>query len=70
MIVVVYKKSSTGKKHYMAVFTEEQTPDRINNLNAKKPLIPRKYKIVKIGIGESFIDSWKEKYKIKKHETV
>jgi hypothetical protein len=70
MVVVVYKKTKASKKHYMTVFTGEKTPDRINNLNARKPLIPHKYKIVEMGMGKSFIDSWKEKYKIKKHETV
>ena len=31
MIVVVYKKSKTAKKHYMKVFENETSPDRIIN---------------------------------------
>ena len=57
MIVVVYKKSQNAKKKYMSVFKNEQTPDRIINMNARKPLIPNDYVIEDIGMGESFIDS-------------
>jgi hypothetical protein len=67
MVVVVYRKGQTGKKSYMKVFWDEQTPDRINNLNARKPLIPNNYVIEEMGVGESFIDLWKHKYKIKNH---
>ena len=69
MIVVVYKKSSNAKKKYMKVFENEQTPDRIINLNARKPLIPNNYVIEDIGVGETFIKYYKQKYKISKHET-
>lgn len=69
MIVVVYKKSKTAVKKYMTVFENEPTPDRIINLNARKPLIPNNYIIEDIGVGESFIESYKQKYKIKRHET-
>lgn len=69
MIVVVYKKSQNAKKKYMTVFENEQTPDRIININARKPLIPNNYIIEDIGMGESFIDSYKQKHKIKRHET-
>lgn len=68
MVVVVYRKSANSKKRYMTVFWNEQTPDRINNLNARKPLIPNKYTIDEMGVGEFFIDQWKKKYNIKKHE--
>ena len=64
MIVVVYKKSSNAKKKYMKVFENEQTPDRIINLNARKPLIPNNYVIEDIGVGETFIKYYKQKYKI------
>jgi len=68
MIVVVYRKSISGKKSYMTVFENEETPDRIINLNAKKPLIPNKYVIDEIGVGSVFIEMYKTKYKIKNHE--
>lgn len=68
MIVVVYKKSKTAAKKYMKVFADEITPDRIINLNARKPLIPNDYEILDIGVGESFIEHYKRSHKIKKHE--
>ena len=69
MIVVVYRKTKTAKKHYMKVFENEMTPDRIINGNARKPLIPNEYILEEIGIGPSFIERYKHKFKIKKHET-
>jgi hypothetical protein len=68
MIVVVYKKSETSKKCYIKVFQNEKTPDRIININARSPLIPNQYEIIEIGMGESFINKYKSKYKIKSHE--
>jgi len=69
MVVVVYRKSESSKKKYMKVFKDEITPDRIINLNARKPLIPNNYPIDEIGVGESFIEYYKQKFKIKKYET-
>tara|TARA_B110000503_G_C7004864_1_gene353135 strand:- start:7 stop:222 length:216 start_codon:yes stop_codon:yes gene_type:complete len=70
MIVVVYRKTESSKKKYMKVFVNEITPDRIINLNARKPLIPNKYPIDEIGIGESFITRYKERFNIKNHEII
>ena len=70
MIVVVYRKTETSKKKYMKVFANELTPDRIVNLNARKPLIPNKYPIDEIVIGESFIKRYKERFNIKNHEII
>jgi hypothetical protein len=69
MVVVVYKKSQNAVKKYIKVFKDELTPDRIINLNARKPLILNKYVIEEIGVGKSFINFYKKKYKIKRHET-
>lgn len=60
--VVVYKKP-TGKKYYMLV-TESEV-DTILNPPKRKPLIPEGCDIVDIGIGESFIKSFKKQYNIK-----
>ena len=68
MVVVVYRKSKTAKKNYMKVFENEDTPDRIINGNARKPLIPNEYIIEEIGIGSRFIEDYKKQYKIKNHE--
>lgn len=69
MIVVAYKKSKLAKRTYLKVFENEKTPDRIINANARKPLIPNEYFIEAIGMGQSFIELFKSKYGIKKHET-
>lgn len=68
MVVVVYRKSRTAKKKYMKVFENEETPDRIINLNARKPLIPNEYIIDEIGVGSGFIELYKKQHKIKNHE--
>lgn len=68
MIVVVYRKSENSTKKYIKIFENEDTPDRIINLNARKPLISNEYIIDEIGVGESFINYYKNKFKIKSHE--
>lgn len=70
MVIVVYKKTKSGKKYYMSVFTKEKTIDKINNANARKPQIPHKYQIIEMGWGRNFAKKWKEKYKIKKPEII
>lgn len=68
MVVVVYRKSSSSKTKYMIVFENEQNPDKIINLNARKPMIPNNYIIEDIGVGGRFIEDYKKQHKIKKHE--
>jgi hypothetical protein len=60
--VVVYKKP-TGKKYYL--MTTESEIDEVLNNSKRKPLIPNNYEIVDMGIGESFIESFKKQYNIK-----
>jgi hypothetical protein len=60
--VVVYKKP-TGKKYYMLV-TESEV-DTILTPAKRKPLIPDGCDVVDIGIGKSFIASFKKQYNIK-----
>jgi hypothetical protein len=60
--VVVYKKPP-GKKYYMLV-TESEV-DNILNSSKRKPLIPDGCEIVDIGIGKSFIATYKKQYNIK-----
>ena len=60
--VVVYKKP-TGKKHYILI--TEDGIDSIINPSKRKPLIPSNFEIVDIGLGESFIESYKKQYNIK-----
>jgi hypothetical protein len=60
--VVVYKKP-TGKKYYL--FTTESEIDEVLSSSKRKPLIPNNHEIVDMGIGESFIESFKKQYNIK-----
>ncbi len=60
--VVVYKKP-TGKKYYL--FTTESEIDEVLSNSKRKPLIPNNYEIVDMGIGESFIKTFKKQYDIK-----
>ena len=60
--VVVYKKP-TGKKYYMLV-TESSIDDVIDNTK-RKQLIPSNFDIVDIGLGESFVETFKKQYDIK-----
>jgi hypothetical protein len=60
--VVVYKKP-TGKKYYL--LTTESEIDEVLSSSKRKPLIPNNYEIVDMGIGESFIKSFKKQYNIK-----
>jgi hypothetical protein len=71
MVIVVYRKTKNSKIHTMEVYPNEQTPDRINNANARKPMIPNKYIIEELGIGgDAMIESYKRKYNIKNHKTI
>ena len=62
-IVVIYKKTKRGKV-YMEVFTHLRLDDVID-ANKRKPPIPHKYEILEIGVGETFIEKYKQKYKLK-----
>lgn len=66
MVVVVWKKSQRAKTHLMTVFTRLQTPDPINTTRSRKPIIPNEAPFIELGVGESFIETWKQKYKIRK----
>lgn len=71
VIIVVYKKSKNSKIYNMEVYPNEKTVDRINNANARKPMIPNKYIIEELGMGgEEMINEYKKKYKIKNHKTI
>ena len=68
MVSVVYRKSAKSTKQYLVVFKNEETPDRINNLRARKPMLDNRYIIDAMGVGERFIEYYKNKYNIKNHK--
>lgn len=61
-IVVVYEKRKGGKK-YMEVFKHLRIDDIIDS-KKRKPPIPHNYEILDIGVGEVFIEKYKQKYKL------
>jgi hypothetical protein len=60
-VIVVYKKP-TGKKYYLLI--TESGVDDIIDPSKRNPLLPDNYEIVDIGIGESFIGTYKKQYNI------
>jgi hypothetical protein len=68
LTVVVYRKGATGTKYYMLV--TDIHVDIINNGAARKPIIPHKYPIERIGIGEAFIKRYAKQFNVKKYEIV
>lgn len=63
-IVVVHKGPRRNSKVVLDVFTDIRVDDIIDG-NKRKPPIPHENEILDIGIGKSFIQRYKEKYKIK-----
>lgn len=68
LVVVVYRKSNRANKRYMSVFNNIRVDDILTE--KRKPLIPNKYVLDEVGVGDSFIDEWKNKYKISKHNEI
>jgi len=66
MIVVVWKKTEKARTHHMTVFTKLDSPDHINTTKSRNPVIPISAPFIEMGIGKSFINKWKDRYKIKK----
>jgi hypothetical protein len=60
-VIVVYKKP-TGKKYYLLI--TESGVDDIIDPSKRNPLLPDNYEIVDLGIGESFIKTYKKQYNI------
>ena len=61
-IVVAYRKRKNGKV-YLEVFDNIRVDDIIDT-KKRKPPIPHNYEILDIGVGESFIEMYKKKYKL------
>lgn len=64
--VIVYKKSKSSKKHYM--YVTNQHVDRVLSNRKRPPVLSNSYEIVRVGVGNSFIDKWKQEYNIRKHQ--
>jgi hypothetical protein len=70
MVVVIYRKSENCKKKCMVVFKSQPNADRIIDGGPKRQLLPEKYIIDEIGVGSSFIETYKKLHKIKNYEII
>jgi len=61
--VVVHKKPRKNAKIQLEVFENTRVDDIISSAK-RKPLIPKENEILDIGVGESFIEKYKHKYKL------
>ena len=62
-VVVVYKKRKNLTKHFISI--TEHDIDSVLNIKRKRLVLPQDYEIVEIGIGESLLEIWQSRYKIK-----
>lgn len=62
-IVVVHKGKRKNSKIQLEIFTNTRVDDIIDG-NKRKPLIPHENDILDIGVGKSFIEKYKQKYKL------
>jgi hypothetical protein len=62
-IVVVHKGPRKTSKFQLEIFTNSRVDDIIDG-NKRKPPIPHQNEILDIGVGESFVERYKKKYKI------
>jgi len=63
-VVVVHKGPRKNSKVILEVF-ENTRVDDIINLRKLKPLIPKENEILDIGVGDSFVERYKKKHKLK-----
>jgi len=62
-VVVVHKKPRKNGKVFLEVFENTRVDDIIAT-NKRKPLIPKENEILELGIGISFVERYKKKYKL------
>ena len=62
-VVVVHKGPRKNSKVILEVFENTRVDDIIDG-NKRKPYIPNEHEILDIGVGESFVERYKKKYKL------
>ena len=63
-VVVVHKGPRKNSKIILKIF-ENTRVDDIISATKRKPLIPKENEILDIGVGLSFVERYKKKYKLK-----
>jgi hypothetical protein len=64
-VVVVHKGPRKNSKVKLEIFDNGTRVDDIINMRKLKPLIPKENEILDMGVGISFKEKYKKKYKIK-----
>lgn len=62
-VVVAHKGPEKNPKIYIDIFTNVRVDDIIDSTK-RKPIIPNEHQILEIGIGKSFFERYKSKYKV------
>ena len=62
-VVVVHKRPRKNGKIFLEVFENTRIDDIIAT-NKRKPLIPKENEILELGVGISFVERYKKKYKL------
>ena len=62
-IVVVHKTPRKNGKVFLQVFSNTRVDDIIVTTK-RKPLVPAENEILEIGVGISFVEKYKKKYKL------
>ncbi len=62
-VVVVHKRPRKNGKVFLQVF-EGTRVDDILSATKRKPLIPKENEILDVGVGISFVEKYKKKYKL------
>lgn len=63
-VIVVHKGPRKNSKVILEVFENTRVDDIITT-KKRKPLIPKENEILDIGVGISFVERYKKKYKLK-----
>ncbi len=63
-VVVVHKGPRKNSKVILDVFENTRVDDIITTTK-RKPLIPKENEILDLGVGISFVERYKKKYKLK-----
>ena len=63
-IVVVHKGPRKNSEIILEIFNNGTRVDDIINMRKLKPLIPKENEILDIGVGISFKEKYKKKYKL------
>ena len=64
-VVVIHKGPRKNSKILIEIFNNGTRVDDIINLRKLKPIIPKENEILDIGVGVSFVERYKKKYKLK-----